>query len=49
MTHNAVIIGDFNLDYAKVYDDNYAHKHMFAEYSLLMSQHFHTPGDRSSI
>ena len=32
-----VVLGDFNLDYEKVYDDNYAHKLLFEDFEITLS------------
>ena len=32
-----VIIGDLNLDYGKIYDDNYAHKLLFEDFENALS------------
>ena len=37
MTRKTIIQGDFNLEYLKKYDVNYAHKHMFADFENEMS------------
>ena len=32
-----MVLGDFNLDYEKVYDDNYAHKLLFEDFEITLS------------
>ena len=32
MTSDTLLIGDFNLNYEKVHDDNYAYKNMFVDF-----------------
>ena len=37
-TQNCVIIGDFNLDYAKAFDTNYSNKYLFADFDEVLSE-----------
>ena len=37
MTTKTVILGDFNIDYEKIYDDNYAHKNLFDDLESELS------------
>ena len=37
MIPKTVVLGDFNLDYGKLYDDNYACKHMFDDFENELS------------
>ena len=32
MSEKGFLIGDFNLDYGKIHDDNYGHKNMFGDF-----------------
>ena len=36
MTSNVIIVSDFNLDYEKVHNDNYAHKNLFNDFEEEM-------------
>ena len=38
MIDGCVILGDSNLDYAKVYDDNYCNKNMFSDFNGVLSE-----------
>ena len=38
MTVNCVILGDFNLDYAKAYDVNYCNKNFFSDFDEVLSE-----------
>ena len=33
-----LVIGDFNLDYAKAYDDNYRNKNLFTDFDEMLSE-----------
>ena len=37
MTNKTVIFSDFNIDYEKIYDDNYAHKNLFDDLDSELS------------
>ena len=37
MIPNTIVLGDFNLDYDKIYNDNYAHKLMFDDFESELS------------
>ena len=37
MTSKCVIVGDFNMDYAKIYDDNYNNKNLFQDFDDILS------------
>ena len=37
MKPKTVIQGDFNLDFEKIYSDNYAHKNLFQNFDKLLS------------
>ena len=36
MMPNTVLLGDFNLNYEKIYDDNYAHKNLFSDFDEIL-------------
>ena len=38
MIPKTVIIGDFNIDYDKIFDDNYANKNMFDDFDELLGE-----------
>ena len=40
MIDGCVILGDSNLDYAKVCDDNYCNKNMFSDFNDVLSEFF---------
>ena len=33
-----VILGDFNIDYDKIFDDNYTHKNLFDDFEEILSE-----------
>ena len=37
MTSKCVIVGDFNMDYAKIFDDNYNNKNLFQDFEDILS------------
>ena len=37
LTNNAILLGDFNLDYAKQFDINYAHKMQFEDFDEILA------------
>ena len=37
MTERCIIIGDFNLDYSKVFDVNYGYKGLFEDFDVALS------------
>ena len=37
MTSKCVIVGDFNMDYAKIFDDNYNNKNLFQDFDDILS------------
>ena len=37
MTTKTVILGDFNIDYEKNFDDSYAHKYLFSDLEIELS------------
>ena len=37
MTSDTVLLGDFNLDYKRIYVDNYAHKNLFSDFDYELS------------
>ena len=39
MIPKTVLLGDFNLDYGRIYDDNYAHKNLFADFDEILSDY----------
>ena len=38
MLDGCIVIGDFNLGYAKVYDDNYCTKNLFMDFDVVLSE-----------
>ena len=38
MTSDTLLIGDFNLNYEKVHDDNYAYKNMFVDFEEALGE-----------
>ena len=36
MTVNTIFVGDFNLDYTRVHDDNYSHKNLFLDFEDVL-------------
>ena len=38
MCEGCLLIGDFNLDYSKVFDDNYPHNNLFADFDETLSE-----------
>ena len=37
MTSKCVIVGDFNMEYAKIFDDNYNNKNLFQDFDDILS------------
>ena len=37
MTSDTVLLGDFNLDYKRIYVDNYAYKNLFSDFDYELS------------
>ena len=37
-TEKSLLIGDFNMDYAKIYDDNYSHRKLFDDFEEALSE-----------
>ena len=38
MLDKCLVIGDFNIDYAKVHDDNYCNKNLFNDFEEVLSK-----------
>ena len=39
MIESCVIIGDFNIDYSRIHDDNYCNKYLFEDFDLTLSDY----------
>ena len=37
MIDKCILLGDFNLNYDKIYDDNYAHRALFDDFENVLS------------
>ena len=40
MTNDTILLGDFNMDYSKQYDMQYAHRNLFSDFDEVMSDEF---------